>query len=239
MCVDTPSPFCYSTCLPYYAGSTTGTISIRPGRFQISKMESTMTIFRWYACMAAPSAIHSAPCAGRWWPRDAATPACSAFCASCRRPSVSLQLPRWRATAITIEIMPEQRANDRPGRRSSISWPSSAPIPPTQASLGLSPARGCAGTGCGTLIQCHSMSVTYTAPGGLSAAISVTLTATSVAQTFEHADADHHRRSGAHVHHHDAAQRRKRSSLQSDDCGVRWRDALHVSKSPPAACRPA
>ncbi len=41
---------------------------------------------------------------------------------------------------------------------------------------------GCAGTGCGTLTNPKPLSVTYTAPGGLSAAISATLTAKSVAQ---------------------------------------------------------
>ncbi len=141
------------------------------------------------------------------------------------RPPDSLRLPQAAAPLIAIEIMPMGAQTIDEGDVHQFRGPCSAATQPTTASPDAGQhrrrLRGHPGNRLRHVDESHQDERDlYCARWALSASITVTLTATSVAHggQFDHrASRDDHRRLAATVHHNVSAQRCKRDSdIQPD-----------------------
>jgi len=188
MCVDTPLSFCYSICFAYCAdGSIRGFIRPQPGRLQ-EKSKGDMTTSNDYArfgnipvtCTAGLSSRLRA-CVNRWrFP----LPILLALCCVC----LIAGCGGGGGSTIILEVQPNlSQMMDEGGKQVFTAF-----VAPDPNNLGVTwtlTGSNCAGNGCGTLSATKGSPITYTAPTGLGAALTVMLEAmatekTSVTQTI-------------------------------------------------------
>jgi hypothetical protein len=178
MCVDTLRPFCYSVCFAYCAvGSIWGFIQPQPGRIQ-EKSKGDMTTSNDYArCGKFPVIcsrnvgrhMQSCDCTVRF-PSAMLFALCFVLLiAGCGGSS---------STAIVLEVQPNiSQTMDEGQQQVFIAFVS--PDPNNKGVTWSFSGSGCSGNGCGTLSSTTGSPITYTAPSGLAANLTVTLVCTA------------------------------------------------------------
>ena len=175
MCVDTLRPFCYSICFAYCGdGSTWGFFQPQPGRIQ-QKSKGDMTTSNEYARFGKVPVIPDGKIArrpvgseNRW----------SFFAALLVVVFLVLVIAGCGGssggTTIVLEVKPSTtQTMDEGGTQDFTAFV--APDPKNKGVTWSLSGTGCAGDGCGKLSATTGSPVTYTAPSGLAANLTVTL----------------------------------------------------------------